>query len=43
MMEIQLTEMDVAVHAQLKPTGHELLVAQHHKVYVMTYVGMAKK
>jgi hypothetical protein len=42
-MEVQLMETGVVLHEQLKPIGIELLVAQHHKVYAMTYVGMAKR
>jgi hypothetical protein len=42
-MEILQIMMDVVPHVRLKPIGHELLATQHHKVYEMTYVEMAKK
>jgi hypothetical protein len=39
-MAILQMVMDVVPHVQLKPIGHELLAAQHHKVYAMKYAEM---
>jgi hypothetical protein len=42
-MEVLEMVMDVVLHVQLKLIGNELVAAQHHLVYAMTFVETVKK